>query len=203
MRRFYLSLFILILLSACKPVAKLLVGVKNPKQTTVVATETWAAKRGYDIDRTLYLSAEGLAERLVNGFDNNLTAYTGDGYLIPYLIDGDTITCSVAIDWFVANLEAGKAYPTDTTQTLATALAGTLTPTKQPFELANLPPADFYILGHWATYMGTLNSLDEWNQIMADNQRARVHLIKVNSDFLYPADEIERHAKAVGNRSTH
>ena len=43
--------------------------------------------------------------------------------------------------------------------------------------------------------MGKLNKLNEWDELVAVNQNARVHLVKVNVDFLYPVAAIEERVK--------
>lgn len=180
---------------SCKPIVKLAYGVKKPKQTSIAEVETWAAEQGYAVDGSLYLSEEGIAQRYADGFGNNMQAYTREGYLIPFLVDGDTITCSAVMDRFVMHLSPDETYPTERHRTLTTDLQGTMTRAQTPFDVSMLPPADFYIVGNWASYMGKLNELNEWDELVAANQRARVHLIKVNCDFLYPMPAIEERVK--------
>ena len=126
----------------------MLYGVKKPKQTSIEQVEAWAAERDCAIDGSLYLSEEGTARRYADGIGNRIQAYTREGHLIPFLVDGDTITCSAVLDRFVMQLSPDATYPTEPEATLATALADTMTRTRSAFDMSILPPADFYIVGH-------------------------------------------------------
>lgn len=179
-------LLLILLFSACKPVAYFLYGVKKPKEMS--EKDILKKAQHFDIDTsnmyclnfedwpTITNSLKGVPDMLV---------FNKVGEHIPYS-ENDAWICKSNIDGYLALLQ-----PVDTMhaispgRTLAHQLSTLRTLKGKKVELAELPPADFYVFAFWATFIGKVNkdNVPIWERDARSNTKAKVHLMKVSVDI--------------------
>jgi hypothetical protein len=111
--------------------------------------------------------------------------FNASGHFVPYKEEAET--CNAGVRDFITDLAGTASTAADPGQTLAQELDRVYSLSDgKPFEIAALPPADYYVVAYWARYIGKINKkVWDW-QTEIEKARAkgvRIELLLVNADF--------------------
>lgn len=189
-----------VLFTACKPILKLSMGIKQPKVKTVRSIHE-------GINRFLPVKGEHLyVQESLKSYQTAVSSvlssapeaffFSKDGVFIPYR--PDSVSCNASIPVFLESIEK-KPSKVDTTQLFELYSKGLVNAfTREALQLDKLPEADYYMLITWATYGGKLNKrVANWAEQARELEATkgiRIHPIFLSLDVMYFWPEVHRQA---------
>lgn len=185
-------LLTVLLLPSCKFVMMKVYGIKNPRVENEKSIRKCARKYGLDTAALVTVNALDYRPTVksLSGIPD-AAIYDSEGKYIEYR-QTDT-SCNAGLFGFIPGLAPGGSYNHTGKANLSKELATLRTLKGQPLKAGYEGKADFYILIYWVAYAGRLNKdhVKAWQDLAAQNTKAKIKVIEVNLDFQehWPADE--------------
>lgn len=178
------------LCTGCNAVMKKMYGIKNPDIEQEASILKKARKYGMRTDNIVTVNIDDFPAVLSHKAIPDCSIYDSKGKYIEYR-QADT-SCNAGLFGFIPALNLNTVYNQPDTITLQDEF-------KKYRDLkgnvVSLPrDADFYVLIYWTVWTGKLNKdhVKVWEDLAAQNQQAKVEVVKVNLDFQEYWDKSKR-----------
>ena len=185
----------------CVPVLKLMYGIKKPSPKSPEELASYLEKHELGTDNWYYLTEAGwLAAGEQDRLHSELQVFNAEGRYLDFRPAGDSTSCGAKAYALMRTLKYDLPRPYSDRYRLADEIAGAVDPTGKPLTVADLPPADYYAVQRWATFMGKVNknTLLDVQDIIARDTVNRIVLLKLNIDLIdsYSPELLEAIANA-------
>lgn len=185
-----IALSFVVLLTGCQAVMKKMYGIKNPDIENESSILKKAKKYDLRTDNIVTVNVDDFPATLGGQGIPDCSIYDKNGRYIEYR-QADT-SCNAGLFGFIPALNLGTIYNQPDTVTLQEEF-------KKYRDLkgnAVVMPgdADFYVLIYWTVWSGKLNEdhVKVWEDLAAQNQKAKVKVVKVNLDLQEYWDKTKR-----------
>ncbi|GAB4490445.1 MAG: hypothetical protein OHK0019_09340 [Saprospiraceae bacterium] len=183
-RKDTLILLLCLLFCACQPIARLIYGVKKPREVSTQKIEKKAVELDIDTSALFAIRSE-YYPKVINEVKSfpNIRIYDKAGNMYNYRENPEE--CKSTADDFIQNLRLDSAYNYVNDSSffrLPLQLEGLR---GEQFNIEALREADFYAFIFWATFLGKMNkdNVIPRTRLAKENRRAKIHLIYISCDL--------------------
>ena len=159
-------------------------GIKQPGVENEKSIRRSALKYGLDTSALVSVNAADWKRtvKMIHGIPDG-ALFDSAGNYIEYR-ETDT-SCNAGLFGYIPRVARGGSYRQTGKTSLAAELKTLRTLKGDPLPENYAGKADFYLLIYWTAYAGRLNEdhVNAWEELAAQNTKAKIEVIDVNMDF--------------------